>query len=182
MPLYAYLIIAAGTILWALPFPIARSKYKGALTLDRGARWGVALQAIGYTVLWQGSFWIRSPAPWQTYLSALLLVAACALSWMSAITLGKQFRVDAGIIAGHRLVRSGPYRIVRHPIYTSMLALLLGTGVLIAPWYLLLAGVVVFLAGTAIRIRVEDALLEARFGDEFRQYRGSVKGFIPFVA
>jgi protein-S-isoprenylcysteine O-methyltransferase Ste14 len=182
MPLYAYLIIAAGTILWALPFPIARSKYKGALTLDRGARWGVALQAIGYTVLWQGSFWIRSPAPWQTYLSALLLVAACALSWMSAITLGKQFRVDAGIIAGHRLVRSGPYRIVRHPIYTSMLALLLGTGVLIAPWYLLLAGVLLFLVGTVIRTRVEDTLLEARFGDEFRQYRGSVKGFIPFVA
>jgi len=182
MPLHAYLIIAVGTVLWALSFPFARSKNKGALTLDRRARWGVALQAIGYTALWQGHFWTRSLSPWQTYASALLFLAACALSWTAALALGTQFRVDAAVIAGHRLVRSGPYGIVRHPIYTSMLAVLLGTGILIAPWYLLLPGIGLFLIGTGIRIRVEDALLEASFGEEFQQYRRSVKGFIPFVA
>ena len=182
MPLYAYLIVAVGTILWALAFPFARSKHKGALSLDPRARWGVALQAIGYTVLWQGHFWTRSLAPWRIYASIALFAAACALSWTAAFTLGKEFRVDAAVIAGHRLVRSGPYALVRHPIYTSMLTVLLGTGVLIAAWYLLLAGVVLFLIGTAIRMRVEDSLLEARFGDEFRQYRRSVKAFIPFIA
>jgi len=39
----------------------------------------------------------------------------------------------------------------------------------------------IFLAGTAIRIRTEDALLESRFGDEFRAYRRTVPRFIPFV-
>jgi len=182
MPLYVYLIVAAGTVLWALSFPVARSKHKGGLALDRRARWGVVLQAIGYTVLWQGHFWTRSLAPWRIYASVALFAIACALSWAAALALGKQFRVDAAVMAGHQLVRSGPYGLVRHPIYTSMLAVLLGTGVLIAAWYLLLAGVVLFLAGTAIRTRVEDALLEARFGEEFRQYRRSVKGLIPFLA
>ena len=182
MPLHACLIIAVGTILWALAFPIARSKHKGALTFDRRARWGVALQAIGYTVLWQGQFWNRSLAPWRICASVALFAAACALSWTATIALGKQLRVDAALIEGHRLVRSGPYGIVRHPIYTSMLAVLLGTGILIAGWYLLPAGIVLFLVGTAIRIRVEDSLLEGRFAGEFQQYRRSVKGFIPFIA
>src|ERR1022692_5031744 len=43
-----------------------------------------------------------------------------------------------------------PYRLVRHPIYTSMLCVLLGTGVLISPLYLLLPAVLIFLIGTEI--------------------------------
>jgi protein-S-isoprenylcysteine O-methyltransferase Ste14 len=63
-----------------------------------------------------------------------------------------------------------------------MLAILVGTGLLIAPWYLLLIGLAVFLIGTLVRISAEDGLLESHFGDEFRQYRRAVKGLIPFVA
>jgi protein-S-isoprenylcysteine O-methyltransferase Ste14 len=174
-------IVAAGTILWCAPFLLVRSKRQGLLTLDRRARWGVALKGIAYTLLWQGSFWTRSIAAWQTLLSVWLFVAACALSWTAAFALGRQLRVDAALAADHALIRSGPYRFVRHPIYTSMLGVLLGTGVLVAPWYLLLAGVVLFLAGAAIRIQAEDALLESRFGDEFRDYQRTVPGFIPLV-
>ncbi|HTT66382.1 MAG TPA: isoprenylcysteine carboxylmethyltransferase family protein [Bryobacteraceae bacterium] len=183
MPLYAYAIIIAGTLLWALPFPLVRSRHahKGALIPDRRARWGVALQGIGYTLLWQGAFWTRSPALWQTGTSIVLLAVAGVLSWSAAVVLGRQLRVDAALTADHQLVRSGPYRAVRHPIYTSMLGVLLGTGILIAPWYLLLAGLAVFLSGTEIRMRVEDALLESRFGEEFRNYRRAVRGLIPLV-
>ncbi|MBV9268928.1 MAG: isoprenylcysteine carboxylmethyltransferase family protein [Acidobacteriaceae bacterium] len=182
MPLYGYVMIAVGSVLWALAFPLARSKYKGSLRLDRRARWGVALQAIGYTMLWQGSFWTRSLPPWRMGTSILLFGIACALSWTSAGSLGKQLRVDAALIANHRLIRSGPYGVVRHPIYASMLAVVAGTGLVIAPWYLLLTAIAVFLAGTEVRIRTEDALLESHFGEEFRQYRRAVKGLIPFVA
>jgi protein-S-isoprenylcysteine O-methyltransferase Ste14 len=61
------------------------------------------------------------------------------------------------------------------------MCVLAATGVMMAAWYLLLAGLVVFLIGTEIRMRTEDALLESRFGDEFRRYRRAVPGFIPFV-
>jgi protein-S-isoprenylcysteine O-methyltransferase Ste14 len=141
----------------------------------------VALQAIGYSLLWQASFWTRSIALWRTGASVLLFATACLLSWTAAGTLGQQLRVDAALIADHRLVCSGPYRVVRHPIYASMLAVLAGTGLLIAPWYLLLIGSAVFLVGTEVRMRTEDALLESHFGQEFRQYRRAVKGLIPFV-
>jgi protein-S-isoprenylcysteine O-methyltransferase Ste14 len=181
MQAFDYGIVAVGTILWCVPFLLVRRKRQGSLTLDRRARWGVALKGIGYSLLWQVSFWTRSPALWQTVLSVLLLTAACVLSWTATFALGRQLRVDAALAADHALIRSGPYRLVRHPIYTSMLALFLGTGVLIATWYLLMAGLALFLAGAAIRIRAEDALLESRFGNEFRDYKNTVPSFIPLV-
>ena len=118
---------------------------------------------------------------WQLGLSILLFALACLLSWSSAIALGKEFRVDAALIQNHLLVRSGPYRIVRHPIYASMLCLLLATGTLVAPWYLLLIGVTLFLVGTEIRTHTEEKLLDSRFGEEFREYRHAVGGLVPFL-
>jgi len=181
MTVWHYALIAAGSVLWAAPFPFFRKGRKGLSALDRRARWGVLLECLGYTLLWQGSFWTRSPAPWRTAVSILLFAAAGALSWTSARALGRQLRVDAALGAEHELICSGPYRLVRHPIYTSMLCVVLGTGLLISPWYLLAAALAIFLAGTEIRMRVEEDLLEARFGDRFRRYRRDVPRFIPFV-
>jgi protein-S-isoprenylcysteine O-methyltransferase Ste14 len=181
MPIHTYVIVLAGTLLWAIPFPLVRSKQGGSLTKDRRARGGVALQGIGYALLWQGSFWTRTPEHWQTELSILLFAMACLLSWTSAFRLGSQLRVDAALADNHQLIRSGPYRLVRHPIYSSMLGVLVGTGVVIAPWYLMLGGLALFLIGTEIRMRTEDKLLESRFGEEFRNYKRAVSGFIPFV-
>ena len=94
--------------------------------------------------------------------------------------LGRQWRIDAGLNADHALITSGPYRIVRHPIYTSLLCLLLAVGFLFTrlPW-LALASVLALL-GTEIRVRVEDGLLESRFGKQFEDYKKSVPGYIPW--
>ena len=181
LPIYTYGMIAAGTTLWAAPFPLQRSKQKRWLKLDPRARWGVALEGIGYTLLWQGKFWMRSLASWQTALAMLLFATACVLSWSAAFALGQQLRVDAVVIHDHRLIRSGPYRIVRHPIYASMLCVLVATGTLIAPLYLSIAALSLFLIGTEIRIFAEEKLLESQFGDEFRNYRSAVKGLVPLL-
>jgi protein-S-isoprenylcysteine O-methyltransferase Ste14 len=76
---------------------------------------------------------------------------------------------------------SGPYRVVRHPIYTSMLCLLFGTGFMVTPLWLLLPAVIVFVVGTEIRIRIEDQLLASRFAERFREYQRSVPAYIPFL-
>jgi protein-S-isoprenylcysteine O-methyltransferase Ste14 len=89
--------------------------------------------------------------------------------------------VEAGLNADHELVTWGPYRLVRHPIYTSMLLLLLATGSLVTPWPLLLASLVSFLIGTEIRVRVEDRLLAERFGEQFQQYQRRVAAYIPLL-
>ena len=76
---------------------------------------------------------------------------------------------------------SGPYRVVRHPIYTSMLCLLFGTGLLVTPLALLAVSVLVFIVGTEIRVRIEDRLLASRFNDKFLDYQRRVPAYIPFL-
>lgn len=179
MHAYDYAILIAGTILWAIPFPLVRSRQKGALSLDRRARWGVALEFIGYTLLWQGSFWTGTLSSWQVSLAIVLFLAASLLSWTASRVLGRHLRVDAALESNHQLICAGPYRWMRHPIYTSMLCVLLATGILIASLYLFVPALLAFLIGTYIRVRVEDGLLASRFGDEFLAYRRRVGALIP---
>jgi protein-S-isoprenylcysteine O-methyltransferase Ste14 len=181
MQAYAYPILAAGWLAWMTPFFLIKSHARPAKKLDRRARWGVLLVAIAYSLLWQSRFWERSVRGWRAALSILFMLLAGLLSWTAPRALGPHWRIDAGLSDDHELVMSGPYRLVRHPIYTSMLCLLLGTGLMITPLPLLSLSVLVFMAGTEIRVRLEDRLLASRFGDRFRDYQRSVPAYIPFL-
>jgi len=108
-------------------------------------------------------------------------VLATLLSWTATNALGRHLRFDAAVTADHELIRTGPYAIVRHPIYASMLAVLLGTGSMIAAPVLFIPAVVIFLIGTEIRVRTEDSLLASHFGDRFRDYQQEVPAYIPLV-
>jgi len=101
-------------------------------------------------------------------------VLASVWSWTGVRALGRHLRFDAALSEDHQLVRSGAYRWLRHPIYASMFCILLGTGFLFTPVPLLIAAVVVFAAGTEIRVRIEDSLLATRFGEQFRDYQRTV--------
>jgi protein-S-isoprenylcysteine O-methyltransferase Ste14 len=181
MPSYAYLILAAGWLAWMMPFFLFKRHAPPPKKVDRRARWGVLLAGLAYALLWQSKFWERSLPEWRAALSILLMVSASVLSWTARRALGRQWRVEAGLNEDHELVTSGPYRVVRHPIYTSMLCMLLGTGFIFTPVALLALSVVVFMAGTEIRVRIEDRLLLSRFGDRFRDYQRSVAPYIPFL-
>jgi protein-S-isoprenylcysteine O-methyltransferase Ste14 len=176
-----YVILAAGTLLWFAPFLIKLPAGGSVLTVDKRARWGVVIEFLAYTLLWQGSFWQLPVETWRMAAAVLFFALACLLSWTGLRALGKQWRVDAALAQDHELVRSGPYRVVRHPIYTSMLCLLLGTGLLLAPLGMLAIAVALFLAGTEIRLGVEDSLLASRFGDAFELYKRAVPAYLPFI-
>jgi protein-S-isoprenylcysteine O-methyltransferase Ste14 len=94
------------------------------------------------------------------------LALACILSWAGTRALGRQKRIDARLSADHELVTHGPYRVVRHPIYTSMLCRI---------------GAVCLVAGTEIRVRIEEKLLAARFGEQYAEYRRRVPAYVPFA-
>ena len=70
---------------------------------------------------------------------------------------------------------------LRHPIYASLLGMLMGTGMVVSWWPILILAVVIFLVGTEIRVRAEDQLLSSRFGEVFEQYQASVSAYIPFI-
>ena len=113
---------------------------------------------------------------------AVLIAAGSVWLAMSAIKeLGRQWSLQARLIEGHKLVTRGVYQIVRHPIYTAMLGMLLATGIVFSHWMILLIAIVVFIAGTKIRTNLEEGLLRDAFGDTFETWKAKVPGLIPFV-
>ena len=181
MPLYAYAILAAGWLAWMARFLIAQRSRGHAQRVDRRARWGILLEVIGYALLWQNHFWERPLPLWRLALSVLFFTLAALLSWTAVPALGRHWRIDAALSSDHQLVTTGPYGIVRHPIYTSMLCMVFGTGFMITPLRTLLVASLIFVMGTEIRVRVEDELLAARFGEQFLAYRRSVPAYVPFL-
>ena len=93
-------------------------------------------------------------------------------------------RYWSGAIArkeGQRIVRTGPYRLVRHPIYTGLLVAVLGSALVLGNLRGFLALLCITLA-YALKIRREEQFLMTEFGDDYRRYRAEVKALIPFVA
>jgi protein-S-isoprenylcysteine O-methyltransferase Ste14 len=80
----------------------------------------------------------------------------------------------------HTLVEHGPYRFIRHPLYTCVAMLTTSIGIIAANWFLLLAGMGVF-GLLAIRTRIEEANLIARFGNDYRVYMRRTGRFLPKI-
>ena len=171
-------------ILWMLPFVLRRVRstdVRRAKTA-RISILGVVLQSAAYPFVWMGRYyWTHALEPWRVFAGVALGMVALILIWSAIPALGKQWRLQAGVYADHVLVQSGAYRYVRHPIYASMLAMLLATGLLQASLNACAMALVVFLTGTEIRIQAEDRLLAERFGREFADYKARVPAYLPFL-
>jgi len=141
---------------------------------------GLLLELASYAV----ALGWRAPQPaeqWRLVASMVIAPGAVVLFWNAVAHLGKQFRIRAGLYIDHQLVRTGAYAYVRHPIYASMLGMLLATSLLATAWPAFALSLVLFVAGTEIRVHTEDALLAARFQGEFAAYKKAVPAYIPFV-
>lgn len=149
--------------------------------------WGIALQGVGFGLVWAlHRTPIFSPFVDQYALNIVLQIFALSLSItsvvlsMSAIReLGKQWSFQARLVEDHKLVTSGVYNIVRHPIYTAMLGKLIATGIVLSHWAVLIVAVTIFLIGTIIRTRLEEKLLTDAFGAEFEKWKAKVPALIP---
>jgi protein-S-isoprenylcysteine O-methyltransferase Ste14 len=166
---------------WLLPFVFRARRVRGrqAAATDRRGIWGQPLEALALGVAAFGP----GVEPGAARIAAAMLLAPAGpiLAWWSVEHLGRQWRMHAGLWHDHRLITTGPYRFVRHPIYASILAVALATGLLRASWPAILLSVALFAAGTEIRVRVEDRLLASRFGKEFEVYRRSTRAYLPFI-
>lgn len=184
MAISVYLSLAAFWAVWCYPFVFrsTRGPKRASITARGPTAAGLLLETLAIIL----AFVFRLPretAPgWERLTgSAMVGVVSVMLAWSAVRHLGKQLRVTAGLYDDHELVRTGPYRIVRHPIYAGLLGGLICTMLAITrvEWMAPLAAL--FIVGTEIRVRTEDSLLESRFGDDFRRYRQRVRAYIPFV-
>jgi len=171
-------------IAWTMAFLKPRKQAAGRKSAATSpvSRWGIVLVTIGFALVWM---YVRPPGMQKSWpslaVSMILGPPSVALAWAAAHRLGKQWRYVAALSEDHELIQTGPYGWVRHPIYLSMLGMLMATGAAWTWWPMWVAGVAVFLAGTEIRVRAEDRLLEDRFQDSFRAYRARISAYIPFL-
>jgi protein-S-isoprenylcysteine O-methyltransferase Ste14 len=184
MLLLAWIVLMVSWFAWAYPFLFRapHSQKRPSITAAGPTRAGLLLEGLAIFI----AFACRMPAdahPGVCRIAGAMICGPLAgwLSWTAVRHLGRQFRVNAGLYEDHELITTGPYRLVRHPIYTSLLAILGSTLFLLTEWQWAVLALALFIAGTEIRVHTEDGLLASRFGERFTEYKRSVRAYIPFV-
>jgi protein-S-isoprenylcysteine O-methyltransferase Ste14 len=102
------------------------------------------------------------------------------LAWWSRRHLGRNWSTKVRIAEDHKLIRSGPYRLVRHPIYTAMLGMALGTTIVSGQYHSLLGLLMIAIAYWR-KIRIEEAALREAFAAEYDDYRRKSWALVPLI-
>jgi protein-S-isoprenylcysteine O-methyltransferase Ste14 len=123
--------------------------------------------------------WSKIGLPeWARWLGVGLgILCVLGIYWLFS-SIGSGITATSATRRQHRLVTSGPYRWVRHPLYTVGSSLFLSFGLMADNWFIALLGVLAFIA-VAIRTPKEEANLIAKFGDEYRRYMKRTGRFLP---
>jgi protein-S-isoprenylcysteine O-methyltransferase len=126
--------------------------------------------------------WAALPHPKLFYEAGLGLFAlGLVLRGYSMIYLGRFFTPNVAIVTDHRLIDSGPYRLIRHPTYSGFLVILLGLGLACANAASLMVIFIPVLTCLLWRIQIEERALTEAFGEQYRAYACRTKRLIPFV-
>ncbi len=106
-------------------------------------------------------------------------VLTIAGSWWVFTNIGRNISETVLTKSDHALITSGPYRWVRHPLYTNGLLLLMALGVIAANWFILGMAVLCTVAIAGLVVPKEEHELINRFGDAYQTYRSQTGGLIP---
>lgn len=139
--------------------------------------WGAVLV---YLVQPRWMDWSAFAAPgWLRWLGVALGVAAGPAAWWVLRNLGRNVSETVLTKSDHALVTSGPYRWVRHPLYTTGEMLLAGVGLMAGNWFILLLTAVAIVSIRFVVVPAEEAALVARFGDAYRGYMTRTGRLLP---
>jgi protein-S-isoprenylcysteine O-methyltransferase Ste14 len=138
---------------------------------------GAAMLAVSDRFL-GGKLWdLGQAADWTLVAIAVL---GLAFTWWARISLGRLWSSSVTKKADHRVIDSGPYAIVRHPIYTGVLAALYATAVLKGA-VIGIVGVFLMTLGFWLKARLEERFLRSQLGpDAYDGYRHRVPMLLPF--
>jgi protein-S-isoprenylcysteine O-methyltransferase Ste14 len=118
---------------------------------------------------------------WMLGFGSMLYFPAMLLTLWARLVLGKNYFVSTGfgaqLFAGHQLVKSGPFAIVRHPMYTGMILAAVGSLLIYFTWTTLLFTCFALLL--LFRARREEIALKAEFGEDWCEYCKRVPPFFP---
>ncbi|MDB5705674.1 MAG: isoprenylcysteine carboxylmethyltransferase family protein [Sphingomonas bacterium] len=115
---------------------------------------------------------------------AVVLVLMLGAVWLfnaSSRTMGKNWSLVARTREDHQLVQTGPFAVVRHPIYVALFQFLLAMAISYGHARQLIFAIPVYAFATWMRVRYEERLLRAQFGADYDAYATRVKRFVPGV-
>jgi protein-S-isoprenylcysteine O-methyltransferase Ste14 len=114
------------------------------------------------------------------WIGVVLCVAGLAFCVWARFTLGRNWSGVVTLKGGHDLITRGPYALVRHPIYTGLLAMIVATVIVLGHVAGIIALPFVFV-GLWIKLGYEEKLMLQKFPDEYAAYQRRVKRLIPFL-
>jgi protein-S-isoprenylcysteine O-methyltransferase Ste14 len=167
---------------WIVWVVSARSKKKVLERKKSEPHYWLILLVIVVTVFSQ-MFNFRPGVLWRGPLASDIGIVLCFVGLAFAVWarfhLGRNWNKEPSIQENHELVTSGPYRFVRHPIYTGIILALVGSAVALGPIWLIIFFVLTFVFVT--RIRTEEGFMMRLFPDQYSEYKKRTKALIPFV-
>ena len=177
--------VLVGWAIVAVAMLVGRSSSHGTQVRYRNVAGlvGLALQASGFGLAfgWERSRLDSSTSGWVVATASVVLAAGSSAFVLAAVrTLGNQWSLLPRLIEVHTLIEDGPYAVVRHPIYSAMLGMLLSTGLAFGPSPAVVVAVALYTVGTTLRIRMEEQLLNQIFGQRYVSYSRRVPALLPF--
>ncbi len=128
---------------------------------------------------WMGQR-LYPPSEAAAYTGISMTVFGVAFAIWARLFLGRNWSATVTIKQDHEIVRSGPYAVVRHPIYSGFLLAFLGTAIYVGELRAFL-GVSLTFAGWWLKLKMEESFMLSQFGSQYRDYQREVKALIPFV-
>lgn len=120
------------------------------------------------------------PAAWSFWSGAVLTAAGLLFTVWARQHIGRNWSAIVTIKQGHELVTSGPYAIVRHPIYTGLLLAFAGSALARGEWRGILA-VAIVLVAFSFKLRIEERWMREQFGEAYQAYARRVSALVPYL-
>ena len=122
------------------------------------------------------------PLPhWLFYPGLTLWLLGLAFTVWAYGTLGRFFSLDVQIQNEHRVIDTGPYRLLRHPGYAGAMVGLIGLGLALQSWVSVLLLLLASIAAFAYRMQTEEKFLVAELGAECLHYMARTKRLVPYI-
>ena len=116
---------------------------------------------------------------WMRWLGLLVGLAALLLFYWVLRSLGRNFSTSLTIKEEQTLIIHGPYRRIRHPMYTAFILLWVAFFLLSANWFIGLTGILAYVWTTIVRTPKEERMMIDRFGEEYIAYMGRTGRYLP---
>ena len=161
-------------------------RVRGASGRDRSFM-PLTLSVVGGIVL--GQFAARraedlalpGPGWWPVALGVVVVALGLALRAWAVHELGRFFKFTVVVQANHEVVDTGPYRLIRHPSYTGLLAIELGLGIALGTWLSIPACLLPPLIAFSARVLTEERVLARELGEPYRAYMARTYRLVPGV-